>query len=181
MYATRLIKAGEEITVSYIDLHNPRAKRRQYLRASYLFDCGCSYCNLPSADAIAQSDLHRSIVASFDPANQSVLREWFRTPGMPAEGVLSVFIKVHEYFEVEGMHSRYRHRGVVDTIAGVYGTVGDEKNFKMWCRKALDLYAVEGLSQEGREKITMYKKWLADPTSFSPWNKRQGSNVGREN
>ena len=42
--ATRRIKAGEEITTTYVDLHEPGRKRRRALWEASMFECRCERC-----------------------------------------------------------------------------------------------------------------------------------------
>eukprot|EP00051_Salpingoeca_urceolata_P007585 m.98814 g.98814 ORF g.98814 m.98814 type:complete len:125 (-) comp15298_c0_seq3:204-578(-) len=44
MVATRDVRAGEELCISYIDETEPLGKRQQRLRDMYLFDCDCDKC-----------------------------------------------------------------------------------------------------------------------------------------
>ena len=39
-----LLAAGEELTISYVDVRVGRAQRRAALKLNYGFDCGCSKC-----------------------------------------------------------------------------------------------------------------------------------------
>ena len=45
------IKAGEELTVAYINLYDPRATRRGQLQAGKFFACSCIRCKEPLADS----------------------------------------------------------------------------------------------------------------------------------
>ncbi|KAL3157833.1 hypothetical protein ABBQ32_012253 [Trebouxia sp. C0010 RCD-2024] len=51
--ALRDIKAGEPLTISYIDLELPRSARQLELKTCFFFDCKCARCeiSLPSIDA----------------------------------------------------------------------------------------------------------------------------------
>lgn len=144
VFASRPIRAGEEITIRYINSYDPRADRQRFLRAMYLFDCGCSYCALPDEAAIALSDERRAFLRSWDPRTLTVHREWLTTPSMPVANALAPYLQADEYYEAEGLSGRENHRAVVDAVAGMYGMVGDRENFQKWCAKAIDLWA--GLS-----------------------------------
>jgi hypothetical protein len=45
LMATRSIRAGEEITVAYIDNSQPREARRKKLFKMYRFECECERCH----------------------------------------------------------------------------------------------------------------------------------------
>ncbi|TFK81765.1 SET domain-containing protein, partial [Polyporus arcularius HHB13444] len=59
--AFRDIRAGEEITVSYIDFYLPSEKRKEELKRRYFFDCKCAACRL-TGQARQQSDTARAFV-----------------------------------------------------------------------------------------------------------------------
>ena len=42
--AVETVQPGEELTISYTDLLNPSAKRKEGLREQYGFDCKCQKC-----------------------------------------------------------------------------------------------------------------------------------------
>ncbi|KAJ7647806.1 hypothetical protein FB45DRAFT_1020016 [Roridomyces roridus] len=63
LVAVRPIVAGEEITVGYIDVAGPRAKRQEDLKR-YRFLCACKTCSLPPGLAAA-SDTKRSALAAY--------------------------------------------------------------------------------------------------------------------
>jgi hypothetical protein len=60
IHAIRLIKKGEEITISY-DKGGPSISRRAYLKDAFGFDCNCRLCMLPPADLQASDARRRQI------------------------------------------------------------------------------------------------------------------------
>lgn len=50
--ARRAIKAGEEITVTYVPRAWPKERRREALRATWSFECACARCSLPYDDTV---------------------------------------------------------------------------------------------------------------------------------
>ena len=66
IHATRFIKAGEEITISY-DKGGPYDARRAHLKNAFGFVCSCSLCILPPADLQA-SDARRYQIQLLDEA-----------------------------------------------------------------------------------------------------------------
>ncbi|TVY93099.1 SET domain-containing protein [Lachnellula willkommii] len=65
IHATRLIKAGEEITICYKD--GPYDLRRACLKSAFGFECSCSLCILPPAELQA-SDARRRQIRLLDEA-----------------------------------------------------------------------------------------------------------------
>ncbi|KAE9019457.1 hypothetical protein PR003_g8070 [Phytophthora rubi] len=60
--AMRPIKAGEEITQTYVDVALPRRERHERLQRKYHFNCACTRCSLPlqepgSLDAFLDADI----------------------------------------------------------------------------------------------------------------------------
>ncbi|XP_059819411.1 histone-lysine N-methyltransferase SMYD1b isoform X1 [Hypanus sabinus] len=52
--ANQQIKAGEEMTVSYVDFLNLSADRRKMLKKHYYFDCSCEHCQKGIKDDLMQ-------------------------------------------------------------------------------------------------------------------------------
>ena len=44
IHPTRDIRAGEEVTIAYIDTHQPLTARRKQLQVTYFFHCQCTRC-----------------------------------------------------------------------------------------------------------------------------------------
>ena len=47
---TRAVRAGEELTIAYIETDAPRSSRRAKLASGYHFECGCARCSTESAE-----------------------------------------------------------------------------------------------------------------------------------
>jgi hypothetical protein len=56
LYALDKISAGTEITMSYLPVTEPLARRRRRLRNTFVFDCTCERCALETQWAIADGD-----------------------------------------------------------------------------------------------------------------------------
>lgn len=58
IYATRHVKAGEELSINYDELESASSRRRERLRKRYDFECSC--CASPNEDeVIVEDDLER--------------------------------------------------------------------------------------------------------------------------
>jgi hypothetical protein len=54
VHAVRVIPAGEELTLSYLN-GGPSTQRKQILKDNFRFDCACELCSLPPSE-MAESD-----------------------------------------------------------------------------------------------------------------------------
>lgn len=50
LLAVRPIMPGEEITISYVNLHKSREERQRQLQQTYYFNCECEICVLGDDD-----------------------------------------------------------------------------------------------------------------------------------
>ncbi|KAK9811310.1 hypothetical protein WJX72_001575 [[Myrmecia] bisecta] len=66
------VKAGEELTISYIDLELPRSARREALKAGFFFDCNCSRCASELMDGSAKCTYARSTQVNKDKTFEDV-------------------------------------------------------------------------------------------------------------
>ena len=71
VYAATDIKAGEEITISYLDPLLPSSQRQKVLKAAYNFECTCPTCS-SSPELLKESDARRAKVLEY----KEHLREW---------------------------------------------------------------------------------------------------------
>ena len=71
IHATRPIKSGEEITISYKD--GPSESRRAHLKDAFGFDCNCALCSLPPSE-LQTSDARRVQIQNLDSSIGDPLR-----------------------------------------------------------------------------------------------------------
>jgi hypothetical protein len=64
VYAIRMIKPGEDLTIAY-DRGGTRETRRAFLKATYGFDCECNLCSRRDSDVVP-SDSRRVVIQSLD-------------------------------------------------------------------------------------------------------------------
>ncbi|KAF8850985.1 SET domain-containing protein [Acephala macrosclerotiorum] len=126
-YASRTILPGEEITITYINILQPRSERRAVLKQTWQFDCQCSLCSR-SESANQASDARIAQISHL----QSHLSDWtatsIATPAM-ADKLLSLY-------EEEGIHAA---QGVGHMLAALaYNANGDVSMAKKHARLALE-------------------------------------------
>lgn len=169
--STRNISAGSEITIAYIDVLQPRDKRRELLLSSYAFTCKCAHCTL-SADKTAQSDARRRRIDVTLSSAPQIWRE------MMDDGTGKLWRKMVDglkraltCLEPEGLEE---YRGDLERyLASAYAAIGDEANFRKWAESAV-------LTERFVEKVGHgylngedWKTWLRDPTLIPCWKQRK--------
>ncbi|KAI0998645.1 hypothetical protein K3495_g9553 [Podosphaera aphanis] len=137
--ASRTIEAGEEITVSYINMFLPREERQQRLRNSWGFTCTCAHCTRDK-DAVAASESRAQRIHHL----QRHLVDWtsttIATPAM-AEELLSLYAEEQVDAAV----------GIGYTLAALaYNAVGDAKQAVDSARLALEM----GIFNDGQREET---------------------------
>jgi len=136
LVATHPIHAGEEITVSYCDTLESREKRHAKLRKMYNIDCKCKYCDLPNAEALAESDRRRKGIEEF----WSVINPHLMT--MSPEDLIKAHLHALVNISKEGLwYCRSSH---FEGLAVAYQKLGDQQNLRRWGEKARDAYRADG-------------------------------------
>ena len=80
------IRAGEQVTISYVDTARPRVERREELSRRYKFVCMCKACNRNEMDVIF-SDLNRLLLnlRAIDAADDEEAFEKWLADGAPVQ------------------------------------------------------------------------------------------------
>lgn len=63
VWSSRDIQAGEELTVAYLDIFNPRLQRQSTTIRNWGFRCSCAACNF--ADVTVDTAAHEEAIASY--------------------------------------------------------------------------------------------------------------------
>ncbi|CZR52870.1 uncharacterized protein PAC_02747 [Phialocephala subalpina] len=139
-YASRTILPGEEITITYINILQPRSERRAVLKQTWKFDCQCSLCSR-STSSNQESDTHIARINHL----QTHLSDWsptsIATPAMAEE-----LIKL---YELEGIHAAIGLGHMLAALA--YNADGDVSMAKKHARLALKGGVVTDGSREKDE------------------------------
>ncbi|KAK1763503.1 hypothetical protein QBC33DRAFT_459372 [Phialemonium atrogriseum] len=159
------ISPGEELSVSYIDVLQPRSKRQGYLHTHWGFHCSCKRCTA-DAHLAAESDsriaqIHR-LRAELDDYSDS-------STATPAKAELLVLL-----FELEGAAGRMHealYRAAIE-----WSGVGDAARAVKYARLCLD----RGLRfrGQGRPFEESMRRLLEDPEVHWSWRSRL--HAGRE-
>ena len=157
--ASRAIKAGEEILISYVDVLDPCMKRRTQLAANYEFTCQCKWCMLPKPKK-AESDARRAEIASWPESklvqvlqsDSASAKALFGDTGSqagaanPSALIMPTVSKVVTVSR-EGLEPFSLPHALV--LSKVYAQLGDEKNYGKWRTFSRDLsLALCGESEE---------------------------------
>ena len=93
--ATWPIAAGEQVTISYIELQAPRSHRQEELSRMYNFTCKCKACGVGAGDQpkIVQSDLRRVVLNGRvleTAADEAAFEKWVASGAPVADGVVAL-------------------------------------------------------------------------------------------
>ncbi|KAF8057429.1 hypothetical protein FPV67DRAFT_1430060 [Lyophyllum atratum] len=160
--AVRPIKKGEEITIQYTSCTRPRHERHTTLRTLYGFKCNCTYCSLPSEDAVHHSDTTRAELEQFWRALPS-FEEWCLDTSMPDDALIKLHLDALRLIKQEGLQVLDAEKHV-DAIAMCYGALADAEMFKAWTKRVRDAKVHAEPAQ-----ALVFARWLSNPSSFPTW------------
>lgn len=221
--ALRPIATGEEITISYIELHSDPTVCQQILQDAYGFDCVCEECTLPPyevehhlcATKERRNDEPKNVSECDDLIMDSIFfpfHEWCDDPTLPDDFLLKAHKnalyrlensnlqnlqsaslnvpvlpevhvnhdqKVQQYWEDQMFYTNIGCATTLDIadavdkhteiVAMCYGALGDVTNFRNWISLVKEARVSKGADMEVR---ILFNKWLANPSSFSYWNRK---------
>ncbi|KAL1667185.1 hypothetical protein GGF50DRAFT_49164 [Schizophyllum commune] len=166
--AVRPIRAGEEITINYVDVALPRAERRARLRATYHFDCHCPAC----ARDDPRSDAARAELRAFG-TGLPTFEDWTRDARLPDLMLIRAHERALSLIESEGLQV-LGVREHVDAITMCYGALADEKMFRYWANEARAERA-----QDKVEDLKVVRAWIANPRALPVWGWRRDTTQAR--
>ncbi|GLB39181.1 hypothetical protein LshimejAT787_0603430 [Lyophyllum shimeji] len=142
--ATRDVKQGEEIFVSYCNVLETAADRQEYL-ASYGIKCTCNSC-LPDTTASDQRrlDLRRSIDAIDNDYDT-----WLADPLLADDYTIKISLRWISVIQQEALEASDAYRHHLHAIVKAYVALGDAENAVKYGR-LLGLWA---LGQSGKEDM----------------------------
>lgn len=124
--AVRPIAVDEEITINYVDVHEPAAARQKMLSESLGFTCTCVICTLPP-DQLKASDLRRTEIIEFSAkAKISDFGRWVTNTDLPENLLLAPAERHWEQIQQEGLQHHMRRPLEIFTMC--YSALGDKKN-----------------------------------------------------
>ncbi|KAG6816061.1 hypothetical protein H0H87_008893 [Tephrocybe sp. NHM501043] len=168
LFTVRPIVKGEEITIQYIPSTYPRHERHASLQDQYGFTCCCSYCALPSQDAILHSDTTRVALGQFW-KTLPPFEEWCLDQTLPDDRLVKLHLDALRMMKQEGLQVLDSERHV-DAIAMCYGALADPDMFRAWTERVRDAKA---MADPAQAQALVFAKWLSNPTSFPAWGWRK--------
>ena len=170
LWAMRNIKEGDEITIEYTRLTEPRQTRRGRLFDMYRFHCECEYCNLPDNEARASDEARLELTKWSGRSFSERCKSLSQHDGKLVKG----FTRCIELHEQEGIFdmSFALH---VSELALLYGMLADAINFGLWGRKA-----VEALKIMKAADLPFWEACLANPQqNLGSWGKMRDMQTAR--
>ncbi|KAL5323991.1 hypothetical protein ACEPPN_008534 [Leptodophora sp. 'Broadleaf-Isolate-01'] len=158
-FASRTIHPGEEITITYTNILEPRAQRQEALTQTWGFECKCSLCTAEPSEVRKSDNRIRRIQEL-----QGFLADWspdsIGTPNMARE--------LLKLYEEEGVHAALGTGHMFAALA--YNADGDMKGAKKHARLAIEAGMVNsGVKDGDREEM---ESLLSDPRHHWSYNIR---------
>ncbi|KAI1103008.1 SET domain-containing protein [Jackrogersella minutella] len=162
--AARDIEAGEELSISYIELKLSREERRSRLRR-WGFECSCSHCRM-SDDEVAASDARLREIEELE----SALNNFNETVVTAETGA-----KLVELYEKEKLDI---YLGQVYTQAALnFALYGEEEMARKYARAAVE--AVERESGPNAADAKAMRILAENPKAHWTWGKRRKGISGK--
>ncbi|KAK3361787.1 hypothetical protein B0T24DRAFT_95968 [Lasiosphaeria ovina] len=157
VYAVRDILPGEELTISYVDVIQPRSVRNERLHTTWSFTCSCPRCTA-EAHVVAESD---DRVAHMLQLRREL--DDYSASATPEKAELLVTLYELEGLEVRIYEAYYR-------AALEWNGVGDATRAMKYARLCLD----KGLSLRGPDRpfIDSMRGLISSPTEHWSWRFR---------
>ncbi len=168
-HAARDIRAGEELTIAYIDPLAARAARQAQLRGAWGFACGCAQCALPP-DAAAASDANLRAIAALE-------AEMGSGGGGSGSGGSDAARQLLSLYEAERLEAKM---GGAYTLAALDRSLAaDEAGARAYAARAADAVALE--FGPGAADVRAMRELARDPRAHWSWGQAQRRREMRKN
>ncbi len=169
LYALRTIEPGEEITIFYTDVTQPRDVRWAELERNHRFVCTCPHCS-PTTSGTSSEELADLVKGSDETRHQ--LRHWLSThPSYlkwstdlcrADDTVASSHRIALSLIEKENLH--FLQHIFLEELALCYAILGEEEEFRFWAQEFVMRCGIED-PQRAKE----FEVWLKEPRKFRKW------------
>ncbi|KAI7779298.1 hypothetical protein LA080_000969 [Diaporthe eres] len=163
--AVRPIKAGEEITITYLDPLAPRADRQERAQSHWGFDCTCPHCSA-TADDVAESDKRLKELKWIE----GQLQDLKNTSNDVSVGLITYLLKL---YEDERLHCRIANAYILAALN--FNVLGFDQRAVKYASLAIDSLKIE--KGEGSPHVEAMEELKRDPKGH-PTFKGRGKKGG---
>lgn len=158
--AVRDIKPGEELSISYLDSLEPRAKRQERAKVAWGFECTCSQCSLPEKE-VKKSDKRLEEIRGIEG----------KLGDLSSRGVSKKMLqRLVKLYEEERLQANLG--GMYTLVAMNYNMLGDAKMAGKYAKLAVEAVEIEnGVGQPDGEAMRDLGR---DPKGHFTWRGRVG-------
>lgn len=149
--AVRPIKAGEEITITYLDPLAPRADRQERAQSHWGFGCTCSYCSA-TADEVVESDKRVKELKWIE----GQLQDLKNTSNDVSIGLITYLLKL---YEDERLHCRIANAYILAALN--FNVLGFDQRAVKYAALAIDALKIE--KGEGSPHVESMEELKRDP------------------
>lgn len=164
--AVRPIKAGEEITITYLDPLAPRADRQERAQSHWGFGCACPYCSA-TAEEVAESDKRLKELRWIE----GQLQDLKNTSNDVSVGLITYLLKL---YEDERLHCRIANAYILAALN--FNVLGFDQRAVKYASLAIDALKIE--KGEGSPHVESMEELKRDPKGH-PTFKGRGKQGGK--
>lgn len=164
--AVRPIKAGEEITITYLDPLAPRADRQERAQSHWGFGCTCPHCSA-TADEVAESDKRLKELKWIE----GQLQDLKNTSNDVSVGLITYLLKL---YEDERLHCRIANAYILAALN--FNVLGFDQRAVKYASLAIDALKIE--KGEGSSHVESMEELKKDPKGH-PTFKGRGKKGGK--
>ncbi|KAI0065785.1 SET domain-containing protein [Artomyces pyxidatus] len=150
--ASRLIKKGEEVFITYIDNRGPYDVRQRQLQNTYNFTCACPACSLSEAER-KRSDVRRSLLSRiWRSSPDSDVEAWMFDHKLPEDLIIKRFLRYADIMEQE-MLSDAQWITIARALVMAYSALREVEGAKKWAKKAKEASLAASGKDQGWSEI----------------------------
>ncbi|KAI0065777.1 SET domain-containing protein [Artomyces pyxidatus] len=133
--ASRLIKKGEQVFITYVDNREPYDVRQQQLQNTYNFTCACPACSLSEAER-KRSDVRRGVLSKiWRSSPDDDVEAWMFDLKLPDDLIIKRFLRYADMMEQE-MLSDAQWIFIARALVMAYSALRVVEGAKRWAKKA---------------------------------------------
>lgn len=164
--AVRPIKAGEEITITYLDPLTPRADRQERAQSHWGFGCTCSHCSA-SPDEVVESDKRLKELKWIE----GQLQDLKNMSNDVSVGLITYLLKL---YEDERLHCRIANAYILAALN--FNVLGYDQRAVKYASLAIDALKIE--KGEASQHVESMEELKRDPKGH-PTFKGRGKQGGK--